>query len=129
MYSFRKSALLLVLMIAVTNAAIGGTLPKDPCSLLTPAEVQTLDPSAKIASGVVDKSAAPLATQCSYTWGPRSDKWGDSVLQIMVIDVSKAYNGTSPDLLVQGVFFKAKAPNSNGSVISGVGDAAVFTYE
>jgi hypothetical protein len=123
-------ALIVVVLQIIASANVhAGTLPKDPCALLTPSEIQSLDPSAKIGAGKVDSAAAPLGTQCSYSWGPRTDKWGDTILTIMVLDVSKAFAGRSPDLLEQGVLLKVKTGGPQASVISSVGDAAVFTYE
>jgi hypothetical protein len=108
--------------------ALAGTLPKDACSLLTPAEIQKLAPGADVGSGVPDSSAAPIATGCMYTWGPRSPVWGEPGVTVTVIDLSQAYPGTSAGVLRQGLLAKAKA-ESGASVVAGVGDAAVFTAE
>jgi hypothetical protein len=111
----------------IVNAA---TLPKDPCALLKPAEVRaSLAPNETINNGVPDTGALPLGVSCTYTWGPRTKEWGQSALMIMVIDASKAWVGASPDLLKQGVLTKAISQGSNASVIHGIGDAAVFTFE
>jgi hypothetical protein len=77
-WKFRMS-----LMVAFAIALIGfagpasddaatAALPKDPCALLKPAEIQALAPNAKIGSGVPDTSAIPMAVSCQYTWGPRT---------------------------------------------------------
>jgi hypothetical protein len=115
--------------IGLTNDAIAGTLPQDPCALLKASEIQALDPGAKIGNGVPDKSAAPIAAACKYSWGPRSDKWGDTELTIAVIDASKGWPGTSFELLEEGLLMKVKAGGGNASQITGVGDAAVFSHE
>lgn len=136
-WKFRMKPLLVGLAIAVlrftgpaSDDATAGALPKDPCALLKPAEIQAaLAPNASIGSGVSDASGLPLGVGCTYTWGPRTKEWGESALTITVIDISKAYAGVSPDLIEQGVFAKAKTSGPNASQIPGVGDAAVFTFE
>jgi hypothetical protein len=41
---------------------------KDPCTLLTPAEVQTLDPAGKIGAGVSSTASAALGSYaCEYS--------------------------------------------------------------
>jgi len=42
---------------------------------------------------------------------------------------SKGWMGLSPEMIQQGVLLNAKTNGPNGSVMSGVGDAAVFTFE
>ncbi len=108
----------------------GGTLPKDACTLLKPAEIQAaLASNTEVGSGVPDNRALPLAVGCAYTWGPRTKEWGQSELTITVIDASKGWQGMSPELIKQGVLLKAKSGGPNASQIPGVGDAAVFTFE
>lgn len=114
----------------VGENAIAAGLPKDPCALLKPAEIQSaLDPGGNVGSGVASADAQHIGINCSYSWGPRTKEWGESALTVTVIDATKGWPGTSPDLIEQGVLLKAKVAGSNGSVISGVGDAAVFTFE
>jgi hypothetical protein len=109
--------------------AAAAALPKDPCALLKPSEIQTLAPNAKIGSGVLDTSMAPLGVGCTYTWGPRTPDWGESALTITVIDASQGWPGLSPDLIQQGVLAQAKVGGPNAYQVPGVGDAAVFTFE
>lgn len=105
-------------------------LPKDPCALITPAEVRAaLDANTDIGSGVPDASTLPLGVGCTYTWGPRTKEWGQSALTITVIDASQAWQGLSSDLIQQGILLKTKTSGPNASQILGVGDAAVFTFE
>jgi hypothetical protein len=131
----RTAPLVLGLAIAVlrlagsASEAVAGTLPKDPCALLKAAEIQSLAPNAKIGGGVLDASMAPLGVGCRFTWGPRSREWGESALTITVMDASKAFAGVRPDLLQQGLLAKAKNGGPDASQVSGVGDAAVFTFE
>jgi len=111
------------------NNVTAGTLPKDPCALLTAAEIQTaVAPNGKIGNGVPAKDMLPLGVNCTYTWGPRTKEWGESALSITVIDASKAWPGRGSDVIEEGLLLKAKTGAPNAAVISGVGDAAVFTY-
>jgi hypothetical protein len=61
-----------VLQLAGSAIHAAVALPQDPCALLKSAEIQTLAPNAKIGSGVLDTSMAPLGVGCTYTWGPRT---------------------------------------------------------
>ncbi len=123
--------LALVRSIAVLgDEAVAGTLPKDACALLTPAEVQAaLAPAVSIGSGISAGSMLPLGVGCTYTWGPRTKEWGDSALTITVIDISTAYPGTRPDTIKEGLLAKAKVGGPDASEIGGVGDAGAFTFE
>jgi len=120
---------LLIALAAVAGGEAVAALPKDPCALLTPAEIQVLAPNAKIGNGKPDTSAAPMGVACSYSWGPRTNEWGESALSITVIDGTKAWPGTTPDTLAEGLRAKVGAPRSNATQVSGVGDAAVFSHE
>lgn len=136
-WKFRMKPLMVGLAIAVlrfagpaSDDATAGALPKDPCALLKPAEIQAaLAPNATIGSGVSDASGLPLGVGCTYSWGPRTKEWGESAITVTVMDVSKAYPGTSPDVIAEGLLAKAKVSGPDASQIPGVGDAAVFTFE
>ena len=100
-WKFRTRPLVVGLAIAVLRFAgpasdiIAATMPKDPCALLKPAEIQTaLDPNNNIGSGVPDTSTLPIGVGCTYTWGPRTNEWGQSALTITVIDAMKAWAGS-----------------------------------
>jgi len=132
MSSFRRLLIASLLLIGIAaGGALAATLPKDPCALLKPADVQILAPKDKIGDGVADASALPLGTECRYTWGPRTKEWGESELTVMVMDASKAFHGLSAETIEQGVMLKAKTKDAgpDAAVIPGIGDAAVFTYE
>jgi len=105
--------------------AIAQSAAKDPCALLKAAEIQTLEPNAKIGAGILHPN--PFGAGCTYEWGPRTKEWGVSTLSITVLDASKAWPGRSSDVIKQGVLLKVKRGGPNASVIPGVGDAAVFT--
>ena len=110
------------------NAAEAG-LPKDPCALLNVSEIEALAPGAEIGNGTPDTSMGALGNGCTYTWGPRSRDWGESAVSVTIIDASQAYPGTSADSLREGLLAKAKAGGPDASVIAGVGEAAVFSFE
>lgn len=111
-----------------SDDVIAAALPKDACALLATAEIQAaLDANATVGSGV--PNTTPLSVGCAYTWGPRTKEWGESVFTLTVIDASKAWQGLSSNLIQQGVLLKTKTSGPNASQISGVGDAAVFTFE
>jgi len=130
---FQMTPLMVGLAIGVLqlagSASHAAALPKDPCALLKPAEIQTLAPNAKIGTGVLDTSTAPLGVGCTYTWGPRSPEWGESALVITVIDASQAWPGLSPDQIQEGLLAQVKVGGPHAYQVSGVGDAAVFTFE
>jgi hypothetical protein len=48
---------------------------------------------------------------------------------VMVIDASQAWPGLSAEQIQQGVLLSAKSDKADASPISGVGGAAVFTFE
>ncbi|MGH7514829.1 MAG: hypothetical protein ACREOQ_18130 [Gemmatimonadales bacterium] len=114
------------------SATVGPKLPKDPCALLKPTEIQAaLAPSATIGAGVPANDMAPLGVSCDYIWGPHTPQWGESSVTVTVLDVSQAYPGLSADQIAQGVRAQAMAKDAtvSTSLISGVGDAAVFKFE
>jgi hypothetical protein len=111
---------------AVTTAA----LPKDPCALIKPAEIQALAANAKIGSGVPTTEPAAFVVGCTYEWGPRTREWGTSSLLISVTDASKVWPaGLSPDDIKQRVLMMVKTGGPDAAQISGIGDGAVFTTD
>ena len=128
-----------ILGVTVLTVLIGGsggagatpaTLPKDPCALLKPAEIQALAPNAKIGSGVSTPDPAGFVVGCTYEWGPRNREWGTSSLMISVTDASKVWPaGLSPDDIKQRVLVVVKTGGPDAAQISGIGDGAVFTTE
>lgn len=102
-------------------------VPKDPCALLKPAEIQTLDPKGQIGSGVASKPDALGAVACEYEWGPGANVYsGKNYLHVTVGEASKLYVGVNAAMLKQGIAMQAKS-EPNGAAISDVGDAAVFS--
>ena len=92
------------------------------CSVLQGAEVQALAGSTTFGAGT--PSTDPLGSRlCHYEWGAGNNvQSGRSYLDVSITPLSKAYPGTDPALLRQGLLGKPKT-----EVIPGVGDAA--TYE
>ena len=87
-WKFRMRALRVALAIAglrfaglASDDATAAALPKDPCALLKPADIQALAPNAKIGSGVLNANP-PLAVACTYKWGPRTSEWGETAFSV-----------------------------------------------
>lgn len=134
--SLRGTQVIAATAIAVLHSVggVGGeagaaTLPKDPCTVLNPAEIQTLAPGATIGRGVVDTSGTPIGVGCTYSWGPRTREWGESAITVTVIDASKAWIGVSAEQIQEGLLAKVMTSGPNASQVPGVGDAAAFTFE
>ena len=133
---FRMRALVVALAITglrfagpASDYATAAVPPKDPCTLLKPADIQALAPNAKIGSGV-PTSEAPLATACTYTWGPRTSEWGETSLSVTVLDASKVWpGGLSTADIKERVAVEAKIGGPDGSEIPGIGEGAVFTTD
>jgi hypothetical protein len=108
-----------------------GTLPKDACTLLKPAEIQAaLNANSDIGGGVPDNSALPLAAGCKYTWGPRTNEWGQTDLSVLVIDALKVWPaGLSSDDIKQRMLAEARSSGPDATEVPGIGDGAVFTTD
>ena len=135
-WPFRMNPLTIALTLAVsafaglTSDAAAATLPKDPCALLEPAEIQTLAPNDKIGSGLPDTSGIPMAVGCAYTWGTRTKEWGQTTLSITVTDASQVWPaGLSSDDIKQRVLVEIRTDGPHASEIAGIGDGAVFTTD
>jgi hypothetical protein len=135
-WRFRMRALMVASAIAglrfagpACDDATAAGLPKDPCALLKPADIQALAPNARIASGV-PSTQPPLGVSCQYSWGPRTPAWGETTLNISVVDASKVYpGGLSADDIKQRVLVMVQTGGPNASEIPGIGDGAAFTFE
>jgi hypothetical protein len=120
-----------VWLVGAAGNASAATPAKDPCTLLKPAEIQTVASGAQIGNGV-QTSMATIGAECAYTWGPRSSKWGDPSVKITILDARSAYAGIDAATLKSGFAAKVEAANRQGNkawLLPGVGDAADFTYE
>lgn len=131
-----KAHILGLTVLALLGGGPGGAavtaavLPKDPCALLKPAEIQALAANAKIGSGVSTTELADFGVACTYEWGPRTREWGTSTLQIRVTDVSKVWPaGLSADDIKQRVLVAVQTGGPDAAQISGIGDGAVFTTD
>jgi len=110
-----------------SDDATAAALPKDPCALLKPADIQALDPNAKIGSGKLSESG-PLGAGCDFSWGPRTNEWGQTGLGIAVIEASKVWpGGLSAGDIKQRVLVEVKDGGPGSSEIPGIGDGALFT--
>jgi hypothetical protein len=135
-WKFRMRALMVALAVAglrfagpASDDATAAALPKDPCALLKPADIQALAPNAKIGSGVLTTDA-PLGATCAYTWGPRTSEWGETSLSVTLVDASKVWPaGLSSDDIKQRVLVEVRTGGPDASEIPGIGDGAVFTTD
>jgi hypothetical protein len=135
-WKFRMRALMVALAIAglrfagpASDDATAAALPKDPCALLKPADIQTLAPNAKIGSGVLTENG-PLGGTCAYMWGPRTSEWGETTLSVTVVDASQVWpKGLSADDIKQRVLVEARTGGPDASELPGIGDGAVFTTD
>ena len=121
--SLSRLALAGVAASAVGNG-MAGELPRDPCGLVTSAEVEAVAGGAKVGKGVVDSGAAPMGTMCRYTWGPRTPQWGQAEATIMVVDVSRAAPGRGRDVVTGNL-----RTQQNATAIAGIGEVAVSYAE
>jgi hypothetical protein len=130
---FRMRALTVALALAglrfagpASDDATAAPLPKDPCALLKPADIQALASNAKIGGGVAENG--PLGAGCTYSWGPRTNEWGETTLGVAVVDASKVWpGGLSSDDIKQRVLVEVSDGGPGSSEIPGIGDGALFT--
>ena len=124
-----RSFLLVVSLTGAGIATSAAATPKDPCTLLKPADIQAFAPNAKIGSGALTENG-PLGATCAYSWGPRTSEWGETALSVMVVDASKAWpGGLSSNDIKQRVLVEARTGGPDASEIPGIGDGAVFTTD
>jgi hypothetical protein len=95
----------------------------DPCSLLKPAEIQTVAGSAKVGPGVPSTLPGVAMVNCRFTWGAGNT---ETNLDVGIGDASKMYPGVSAADLKTGMLLAVKTGGPNASVIAGVGEAAKF---
>lgn len=113
----------------VSDDATAAALPKDPCALLKPADIQALAPNAKIGSRVLTTNA-PLAASCAYSWGPRTNEWGQTAVTVDVVDASRVWpGGLSAADIKQRVLVEVRMGGPDASEIPGIGEGAVFTTD
>ena len=115
------AAVVLGLVVAGSRTT-GSPAPKDPCTLLTSAEVQTLAPGAKIGPGVSTK-VGEMAVDCEWKWGAGNTAQS---LQVDLGDNAKTWPGTSPSDLTLGLMLLTKTQGATAVAVPGVGDAAIF---
>ena len=126
-----------ILLLTALTLVVGGSsgavmavaLPKDACALLKPADIQALAANAKIGSGVLTNNA-PLGATCAYTWGPRTSEWGQTALNLIVVDTSKTWpGGLSGDAIKQRILGEVRTGGPDASELPGIGDGALFKTE
>src|SRR5262245_15294728 len=121
----------LVVGLALASLSVNGPdataqKPGDGCAQL-PAD-ETQGPAGKEKAGPGKASSDVLGSQlCRYEWGTGGNVAnGRSILDVGVTPTSKAYPGTNPSLLRQGLLARVKAGDPNAAVIAGVGEAAIY---
>lgn len=117
----RTTALVLGLAVAGSRAT-GSPAPKDPCGLLTPAEVQALAPGAKVGPGV-SSTVGEIALGCEWKWGSGNSAGS---LQVLLGETAKMWPGTSLSTLAQGLMLLTKVKGATAVAVPGVGQAAIF---
>jgi hypothetical protein len=93
-WKFGMRALMVALAMAglrfagpASDDITAAALSKDACALLKPADIQALDPNVKIGSGVLTENG-PLGATCQYHWGPRTSEWGETALNVTLVNAS-----------------------------------------
>lgn len=103
---------------------------KDACSLLRPDEVQSLATSTRISDGVSTNDAALGSVICTYRWAadtnPRSARYE---FQIVNGDPSRMFPAMTPAQVKEALLRPAKDGRGGASVLSGIGDVALFKTE
>jgi hypothetical protein len=109
-----------LLALSTSPAAMAQSVPKAPCAILKPAEVQALVPAAKPSEGVAG-TLQPLGTAtCTYKWAGSKLK-----LDVSVTEAAKAWPGHDYKTIQQGMQMMPRT-DKKYSTIPGVGDAANF---
>jgi hypothetical protein len=94
----------------------------NPCTLLTPGEVQSLSGKESVPDGVPSSLEALGSMTCRYAWGIGADRFK---LDVVVNDASRMFPGMSPDQIKQRLLQSVRAGTADAA-ISDVGEAAVF---
>src|SRR5215467_6478436 len=106
-----------LLLVLALVAPPGG--PKDPCGLLSAAELQTLTPNVRIATGV-PKTITGMGFACEYAWGTGGNvQTGKSFLNVIVNEASKMFPGMDAATVKQAIVI-----GKNATPIPGIGEAA-----
>src|SRR4030095_12958022 len=100
---------LAVATLGVWGAAVKAQKTGDSCALLQTAEIQVLAGIGKIGAG--QPSTDSLGSRlCRYEWGTSgSVQSGRSILDVSVASISRAFPGTAPSLVRQGLLAGVKA--------------------
>ena len=113
-------------VVSVWGSAVTAQKAGDACALLEAAEIQVVAGTGKVGAG--QPSTDPLGSRlCRYQWGSGATvQGGQSTLDVSVTPISKAYPGTDPSALRQGLLGSVKAGDPTAAVIAAVGDAAIY---
>ena len=115
---------LTVALFGINASAVQAQKSGDACSVLQGTDVQALAGSTKIGAGKPETDALG-SRLCRYQWGTGNNvQSGQSVLDVSITRLSKAFPGTDASVLRQGLLAKAGPPNT--AVIPAVGEAAIY---
>jgi hypothetical protein len=120
---------ILAVMAAMGVPDVGAHAQKarDACSLLTAAEIQTLAGGATAGTGTAGPDDALGSRTCQYRWGTGNNvQSGRSYLNVSSTEISKAFPGTKPSIVAQGLLARGQAGKPDTAVIPGIGDAALY---
>ena len=128
----RRFALSLFVAVAIVAAATGSRREQSvlaaqaasPCALLMVEEIEPLA-NTIVGEGAPDSLAAAGTSSCRFAWG--TGAWRHT-LDVIVRDASRVFPGAGADSIKQGLTASAK-PETTDSVITDVGEAAVFKSE
>ncbi len=114
-------------MVAATVAVVGAqsaAMPKDPCALLKPADIQPLA-GAAVKDGTPTKVEALGAVGCTYEWTGAAPDSAHYQIHVLATDASKAFPGMSTALIKQALLARVRVGGLSGEA-PGIGDAATF---
>jgi len=102
---------------------------KDACSLLRPDEVQSVAPSTAIGNAVSTNDNLGSVV-CTYRWSTgKTATPAQYAFQIVNGDPSRMFPAMSEAQIKEALLRPAKQNQADASLVSGIGDAAVFKSE
>lgn len=103
--------------LATVKPDTGGKVPSDVCSLVSPADLKALAPTAADGKhGSETGAPGQVIGTCHWEW---ADGIGSLDLRVMTLPA-----GTTPELVKQSLKAEVKPP---GKELSGIGEFAIFT--
>jgi len=114
--------------LALAGPVAPGVQTKDPCTLLTPDEVQTLAPGTQIPAGVSETVSGPMGVVgCRYEWGAAgSATAGKYTFTVTLSDAARAYPGAKPADIQKGIARPVDPGDPPAILIPKTGDRAYY---